>query len=262
MVTPSPTLSDKPSYPIGSVDSALRLLLMIGEQRRVRIAEASKELNVARSTAHRLMQMLQYHGFVRQDPESKAYTAGPVLISMGLQIVSNLDVRAIARPFVEALVAEVEETVHLLALQPPAEVLCLDSVESPRAVRVGERTGMVLPAFASAAGRAILAQLPIERVHEMFPNPRLPKLHPNTISTRAELDRELEVTRERGYAVQRSETESDVSAVAAHIPDRQGRPSFAITIAVPSSRLTDEQVPDLGKAVIRAAEQAAAALPY
>ena len=77
MAETSIVASDKPIYPIGSVDSAMRLLLMIGERDRVRIAEAAKELGVARSTAHRLMQMLLYHGFVRQDPESKAYVAGP-----------------------------------------------------------------------------------------------------------------------------------------------------------------------------------------
>jgi DNA-binding IclR family transcriptional regulator len=262
LATAPAAIGDKPSYPIGSVDSALRLLLMIGEKQRVRIADASKELGVARSTAHRLMQMLQYHGLVRQDPESKAYTAGPVLISLGLQIVGNLDVRSIARPFVEALVEEAQETVHLLALQQNGEMLCLDSVESPRAVRVGERTGMVMPAFASASGRAILAMLPPERVQELYPGARLPRLHANTVSTRAKLFEELEETRARGFAVQRSETETDVSAVAAPVPDRRGQPSFALTIAVPSSRLEDADIPRLGAAVIRAAEQVGAALPF
>jgi DNA-binding IclR family transcriptional regulator len=96
----------------------------------------------------------------------------------------------------------------------------------------------------------------------MYPSAGLARLHPNTITTRAQLMDELATTRERGYAVQRSETETDVSAVAAHIPDRRGRPSFAITIAVPSSRLEDDDVPTLGKAAVRAAAEIGAALPF
>src|SRR5580692_7111858 len=96
MSSSAPPVNDKPTYPIGSVDSVLRLLTMIGEREQVRIAGAAAELGVARSTAHRMMQMLAYHGFVHQDPESKAYVAGPRLIGLGLQIVRKLDVRDIA----------------------------------------------------------------------------------------------------------------------------------------------------------------------
>jgi DNA-binding IclR family transcriptional regulator len=252
--------TNKPTYPIGSVDSALRLLAMIGEQQRVRIAEASKELNVARSTAHRLMQMLQYHGLARQDPETKAYTAGPVLISMGLNIVRNLDVRAIARPEIEALVEEVGETVHFLAFQPDGDLLVLDSVESPRTLRIGGRTGMVLPAFASASGRALLAAMPPERVRELYPNARLPKLNPGTITKRSDLLAELDEVRERGYAVQRDETEPDISAVGAAVPSRHGEPTYAVTIAMPTSRVSDADVQALGRAATRCAERIAVAL--
>lgn len=62
-----------PQYPIESVDNALRLLLLLGEQTEIRLTEASQYLGVASSTAHRLLAMLQYRGgFIRQDPASKA----------------------------------------------------------------------------------------------------------------------------------------------------------------------------------------------
>ena len=73
----------KPAYPISSVDSALRLLLLVGEQGMLRVADASRALGVGRSTAHRLLSMLQYHGFVQQDPVSRAYLAGPSLFGIG-----------------------------------------------------------------------------------------------------------------------------------------------------------------------------------
>ena len=66
-----------PAYPIASVDRELRVLAMLARQRAVRLTDASRELNVARSTAHQLMRMLQHHGLAMQDHDLKTYVAGP-----------------------------------------------------------------------------------------------------------------------------------------------------------------------------------------
>lgn len=260
MAQTSIVTNDKPIYPIGSVDSAMRLLLMIGERDRVRIAEAAKELEVARSTAHRLMQMLVYHGFVRQDPESKAYVAGSRLIGLGLQLVRKLDVRRIAHPHMEALSAEIAETVHLFALQAEGGVLCLDSVEGPRGLRVGSRTGVLLAAHASSSGRALLSTLPTEDLVEMYPSARLPKHGHSTIKLRSELLERLESARKLGYAVQRNESEPDVSAISAPLRIGEEVASFALTVALPTVRLSDSDVPTIGEAVTRYARAIAAEL--
>jgi DNA-binding IclR family transcriptional regulator len=224
-----------PTYPIGSVDSALRLLVLIAERPQVRIAEASNALEVARSTAHRLMQMLQYHGFVRQLEDSKAYTAGPRLVNLGLAVVNNIDIRKLARPVLEELRNELDETVHLLELRG-SELICLDSIESQHALRIGTRTGMVLPAFASAGGRVILAQLSRRELRAIYPSARLGKLQERTVRTRAELEAELERVRDQGYAIQHEETEVGVTGVAAAIPRAAGVSQHAITVAIPTSR--------------------------
>ena len=80
----APGPGQPPAYPIASVDHALRLLMLFRDRPRVRLSEASEYLGVAHSTAHRLMAMLAYHGFVRQEPGSRAYLAGPALVEIGL----------------------------------------------------------------------------------------------------------------------------------------------------------------------------------
>jgi len=240
----------------------MRLLVMLGERDRVRIAEAASELGVARSTAHRLMQMLLYHGFARQDPESKAYVAGSRLIGLGLQLVRKLDIRKVARPYMESLVAEVQETVHLTALQTERSVLCLDSVESPRALRVGSRTGIVFAASATAGGRALLSTLADQDLMDMYPSPRLPQ-HPHSVlKLRSELIERLQVARDLGYAVQRNESEPGVSALSTPIRVGDQVASFALTVAVPTSRLDDEIVPVIGAALVRHASELAAVLGF
>jgi DNA-binding IclR family transcriptional regulator len=251
---------DGPNYPIGSVDNALRLLRIMGDRESVRIADASREIGVARSTAHRLMQMLQHHGFIQQDPESKAYVAGPELVRIGLAVVRDLDVRSVARPWMEQLVEDLEETVHLSELQGQ-DVVFLDSVESPRALRVGARTGMTLPAYATAAGKVMLADLSKEDLHRRFPETRFKALTPRTPVTRRELERDLEDVRSVGYASNFGESESDVHAIAAPIRDSRGRVRAALSLSVPPSRLKPDDVPRFAAAVVDTAKRVGELLP-
>jgi IclR family transcriptional regulator, acetate operon repressor len=252
---------EKPAYPIGSVDTALKLLAMIAEREQVRISEASQELNVARSTAHRVVQMLQYHGLVAQDPTSKVYTVGPGLLQIGLQAVRGLDIRTLAHPRLQQLSDEVDETTHLFSLRG-TDVVCLDSVESKRPLRVGERVGESLPAYATASGRALLAELPVAQLRRLYPAASLPRLQSGTVDSRAELERELERTRKLGYAVQERQTESDVSAIAAAVEDSRGPANFAITVSAPSSRFKVEDADRLGRLVKEAAADVAKSLPW
>src|SRR5690625_86064 len=101
---------DRPQYPIESVDNALKLLVLFSERSQVRLGEASAYLGVASSTAHRLLAMLRYRGFVRQDPSSKVYEPGPVLASMGLAAPGDGRLRLRARPILERLWSDVRET--------------------------------------------------------------------------------------------------------------------------------------------------------
>ena len=247
-------------YLIGSVDSALRLLLLFGERRRIRVAEAADELGVARSTAHRLLQMLLLHGFVRQEPETKAYTAGSAWATMGLQGVRDLDIRTVARPALQDLVDAVGETAQLLAVQPGGEVVCLDAIDGPLMVRAVARLGAVLPAHGTAGGRALLAGLPSERIDELYPGKKIPGATQGRIRTRAALDSELARIRERGYAYQRDEFEPGVSAIAAPIRGSSGASGFAIDVIMPSDRLDDEHVEEIATKVVDAAGRVAARL--
>ena len=129
-----------PAYPIASVNNALLLLLLFREQPRVRLTDACKYLGVAHSTAHRLLAMLAHHGFVQQEPVTRAYIAGPALVEVGLAVVGSLNVREQARPMMEELAAETGETVHLGVLEGD-QVRYVDAVESERALRVVARTG-------------------------------------------------------------------------------------------------------------------------
>src|SRR3954464_15294567 len=109
-----------PQYPIESVDNALKLLLLLGEQPQIRLSEATRYLGVASSTAHRLLAMLTYRGFVRQDPESKAYLPGPALTSVAFAIFGRIDIAATAAPIMRTLSENLRETIHVGMLDGPS----------------------------------------------------------------------------------------------------------------------------------------------
>lgn len=236
----APEPGQEPAYPIASVNNALRLLLLFRSQSRVRLSEASEYLGVAHSTAHRLLAMLAYHGFVGQEQDSRTYVAGPALVEIGLAAVRQLDIRRHARPVLEHLADSLGETVHLAVLEG-SNVRYLDAVESSRALRVASRTGSVLAASCTASGKALLAQLPDAEVRAMFADSAaLPRLTPRSITSRSRLLAELRTVREAGCAVNHEESEEGVASVAIAVRGRQHVPVAALAVSAPVSRMTEQ----------------------
>lgn len=249
----------KPAYPIDSVGNALRLLLLLRDRGQIRLSDASDIIGVGRSTAHRLLAMLHYHGFVAQDENSKLYGPGPALLECGLAAVRDLDVRRLARPTLEGLRERWDETVHLAVMQG-VDVLFIDAIESALPVRVAERTGTRIPAHCTSVGKAMLALFPPERLLELYPDDPLPQLTDNSLTSRDKLMIELEQVRDRGYATNRGETERDVGSAGVAIRDPFGRPLAAISIAAPMSRLDEERIAAFGEAAREAATSVTALL--
>jgi IclR family acetate operon transcriptional repressor len=245
-----------PIYRIASVDNALRLLWMFKEQSVWTVSDAADELGVARSTAHRLLAMLQHHGFVQQNASTKTYGLGRGLLEIGLAAIRDLKIRDIARPDLEQLVREVGETAHLIVLQG-TRTLIVDAVESPQALRVGGRIGGSAPPNCTSAGKVLLAPMPAARVNALLGPDPLEQLTARSIGTLAELHRELEVVRGLGYARNLGEREAGTAAVSVAIPTSGDITPAAITINAPEIRMPDERIPELVQAARAAAERVA-----
>lgn len=244
----------RPKYPIESVDNALKLLLMFSTERTLGVTEVSERLGVARSTAHRLLVMLQYHGFVQQDAYARVYHPGPAMLQVGLAAVQSLDVRTQARPVLERLVRQIDETGHLVLLQG-RDVLFVDCVESTKALRAGARVGGLLPAHCTAAGKALLSEIPGRRLQELYPDAELSALTANTVTSLSALESELAEVRARGFAINEEESETGLRAVAATIHDRAEQPVAAITIAGPAQRMGKARLDEIAGLVVSAVEE-------
>jgi DNA-binding IclR family transcriptional regulator len=243
-----------PQYPIESVDNALKLLLLLGEQPQIRLSEATKYLGVASSTAHRLLAMLTYRGFVRQDPASKAYLPGPALTSVAFAIFGRIDVQRTATPIMRGLSERLRESVHVGTLDG-ANVRFVAAVEGPAAVRVASRLGLIMPAHCTSTGKALLAQLSQAELRQLLPDEDLRRITSHSIGSRTELEAELSRSRERGYAVNREESEEGVASVAVPIPTRAPGLRLALNAAAPQNRLDESQYPAVAAALVKAAKE-------
>lgn len=241
----------EPAYKIDSVDSALRLLLAFRERKAIRVTEAAQLLGVARSTAHRLLAMLQYHGFVAQDRVTRAYRTGRVLMEIGLIAIGDLDVRRRARAHLEVLSRDLGETANLLVLEG-GDVRFVDGVEGTQILRVGTRTGLLLPAYATSGGKAMLAEFPPDQVRDRYPD-GLVALTPSTVVDFAALEAELAVVREQGFATNHEESEVGLAAVAVCVRDRFDHPVAALAVSLPVNRLSTARATTIARALHAAA---------
>jgi DNA-binding IclR family transcriptional regulator len=221
---------------LSSVDNALRLLQLIGERKVIRVAEAAETLGTARSTAHRLLTALRRHGFVLQDKPNGVYRPGPVLNEIGLAAIGGIDIRRVARPVLEDLRERTQETISLSLLEG-RDIRFIDCVESPRAVRVGSRTGVVLPANCTAGGKSLLAAMSAAELDRRYSGHELPARTSTSVADWEGLMGELSEIRRTGYALNLEEGESGICAVGAAMRDLTGAPLAAIAAVIPASRM-------------------------
>jgi len=247
-VQKSPGDGVAPQYPIESVDNALRLLLLLGERtEEVRLTDVSAELGVASSTAHRILAMLIWRGFARQDPRTKTYGPGPTLTSVAFSIFRRMDLPRLAQPILEDLSSSMGETSHLGTLEG-ANVRFIAASEPAAAVRVASRLGREIPAYATSTGKAMLASLPAEQLGRLFPTDSLPAVTSHTVQSLADLEKELETVRRQGYSTNREESEDGVASVAVSVANSAGI-NLAINLAAPVHRLPVSKVATFGRAL-------------
>jgi IclR family transcriptional regulator, acetate operon repressor len=248
-----------PRAGVGAVENALRLLQLYRQREVLGVSETARLLGVGRSTAHRLLTTLRAHGFVIQDG-SRAYRVGPALRELGAAIAESGVVRARCRPYMQALCDELGETVNLVSLLG-TDAIFVDSVETRRPLRVAGREGVVLPAHAVSAGKALLAALPVDVVHELYVDEALSPLTERTLRTRTALAAQLEIVRRQGYAVNIGESERGITAAACAIPGRAASERLAIAVSAPSSRVhDDDDLLAVAQAVCACAESVARGL--
>jgi DNA-binding IclR family transcriptional regulator len=244
------------------LDRALAIIDALAKEKEdVGLMQLSAGLGLHKSTVHRLLMILERHRMVEREPQSGRYRLGLRLFELGALAIARFNIRDRARPHIERVLFETEETVHLCVLDA-GEVLYVDRVEPSRSVRIESKIGRLSPAHCSSVGKAMLAHLPEREVDDIIKQHGLPRMTSKTIVTPADLKAELQIVRERGYAIDDEEAEEGVRCVGAVVLGHNGRALGAISTSAPSFRLPMERVPAVAAAVCRAARAVSEELGY
>jgi len=248
-------------YLVAAVERALGILENIdGTVRGTGITELSRRLGLGKSTVHRLCSTLEHHGYLVRDPETGRYRLSLRVFQIGSTALNDLDLPARAMPALEALGASIQEAAHLAVLDG-TEVVFIGKVESPRPLRLYSQVGRRCPAHCTALGKVLLAHAPAEVRARVLARP-LKRYTAATITAPAALERVLEETRRRGYAVDDQEFEEGVRCVAAPIRDYTDRVVAALSVSVPAGRLPRARVASLVDKVTGAARRVSGTLGH
>ncbi len=253
--------NDSP-YKVQVLDRALAALAILAKSSSdCSLAELCPALKLHKSTVHRLMMVLEQHRLVVKNPDTGRYRLGLRLYELGSRAIDGLDLRGRARPYLDRLQDEFGETVFFCILDE-GQVFYVEKVESQRSVRTACTVGSRAPAYCTAVGKAMLAELPDAEVSKIVRRWGLKAVTANTITTANALKAELKAVRARGFAIDDEEKEEGLRCVGAAVRSHSGKLAAAMSISGPAFRMTKERVPEIGRAVMRAANELSAELGY
>lgn len=237
---------------IQSVDRAAALLKAIADSNQPpTVVELAAACGLNRTTAWRLLATLDAHGLVERDPVSQRYSLGYAF----LRIAAGADLDPLvrrARPVLERLARETGETTNL-AVAKRFSLVYVDQVDPPQ-IMAPNWFGRPVPLHATSTGKAYLAFLaPGERSAVL--SDHLERYTKTTITSRKQLEEQLDEVRRDGFAVCVGELEESLFGASSPVLSEQERPVAIVSVWGTEHRLPRERLPEIGRRAQAAAEE-------
>jgi IclR family acetate operon transcriptional repressor len=247
-------------YVIPNLRNACRILKLIGgSERPLSAADIARQLKLPVTTTMRIMSTLQLEGYVRK--LDGRFVLGPLLIFLGNASLSGTEIRAMALPVLQSLTASTVETSHL-AIPCEGRSLIVAVQDSPHPIRAASRPGYLAELYCSSTGKALLAFVHYDRLAEMLEQEPLVKRTPHTLTRLADIKREVEITRKRGYAVDDEEYHVGVRCLAAPVYSSDDKVVAAIGITAAAVRFPREDIERMSEKVLAAAQELSHQMGY
>ena len=226
----------------------------------VGVTALANELEFTKSNAHRLLNTLVELGYVKRHDDEGQYELTLKLWSVGVAVMSRLDVARVALPHMRELEAETEESVNLSVFDE-GQVVYIAAVQGRNPVRAFIRVGDRRPSYCTATGKVFLAYQP-EKLLAKYSG-KMTRYTPTTITSLPKLKAELALVRERGYSMTTGEWRENVGGVAAPIRSAAGDVVAAVGLMSPLERLNTETTRrQAARGILECAARISAGLGY
>lgn len=222
---------------VPAADATLRIIDFLSMQRGPVPAQTiATTLNIPRSSIYQILQVLCAHGFVLHLPEEKRYGLGSKVFELSSAYSRQQPLTRLAAPLLAKMVDLIGESAHLGVLQG-TDVLYLIEERAPHRPSLITDVGVRLPAHLTASGRALLSSLPAAQLRALYSSPVLPEYSSSSApgpKHYRDLKKILELTRQKGYAVEQGEITPGFSSVGVVVRDHVGWPAAAVAITFSS----------------------------
>lgn len=245
---------------VQSVDRAVSVLEILARLGEAGVTEIADELEVHKSTAFRLLGVLENRGLVAQAKDRGKYYLGAAVLRLAGAAAVRLDISQEGVPVCRELADELGETVNIAVLDDDAAVNIMQA-RGAASVTAQNWLGRRTPLHATSSGKVLLAHLP-PTLREGLLARQLPRFTERTITGTAALRSELEAVVEQGYAFALEELELGLAAVAAPVRAHDGKVIGAISTSGPVYRLDSDRLPDLAKRTVAAAAELSRRMGY
>jgi DNA-binding IclR family transcriptional regulator len=235
---------------VQSVDRAISVLEILARAGEAGVTEIAAEIDVHKSTAFRLLSVLEDRGLVEQVGERGKYRLGHGIIRLAGATTARMDLVTGSRPITEKLAREVGETINVAVLSGN-EALYIDQVAATSALRSHNWVGQRIPLHCTSNGKVLLSYLRTEQLSMILDGP-LQRFTPRTVTNAAKLREQLLEIRLRGFAIAAEELEIGLVAVATAVRDMDGNVVGTVSISGPASRLPADRLIQLGTRVRQA----------
>lgn len=220
--------------PVETVERAIEIVDYLKENQPATIGEITNYLGCAKSTAHRHLKTLEKNSLLIE--ENDKYRLGIRFLDYGVVARDRYTLYQEVKPKVDALADETDEKIWC-TVEEHGRSIHIYGAQGKRSVQTYARLGHQNYLHQHAAGKAILAYLPDERIENIVETYGLPPRTQYTITAEDELWDEIETIRERGYALNLEESVEGLHAIGAPIKDQNGIALGAISISGPANRL-------------------------
>jgi IclR family acetate operon transcriptional repressor len=249
--------------PVKILDKALRMLMLFTpEQPEWGVTTVAREVDVPKSTVHRILRVFVRHGFLTQDPETRRFRLGVAGIELGRRAQAGLELRRVALPIMEQLSALSGETVLLQVITSEGDrVVCIERVQQRRGLRLILDVGSTAPLYAGCSSKVLLAYLGDPAIEEVLQRDLRP-MTSHTITDPAQIRAQLADIRRDGFAVSFEETDEGVAGVSVPVRDARGRVIAGLSISGPITRVNASTMPHYTAIALEGARRIAAELGH
>ncbi len=240
-------------YVIPNLRNACQLLKAVAHGNGLaRIADLARDLEIPATSALRIVRTLELEGFIRRDQNT--LKLGPSLIYLGTAALGETEIGREAMPVLQALAKDTDETAHV-AVPCDSRSLIVAVCDSPHPLRAASRPGAITDLHCSSTGKIFLTYLYPDKLAEIVAARPLTRRTPNTITTLAELRKEIATIRAQGYSLDDEEIHPGVRCVAAPVTGPGDSVVAAIGITASAARFTPKKNAALAARVMEAAAE-------